>query len=196
MNDYKQQRYNRKKQYSRISLGIHQLIQYPIINLVWLILIAVIFALMYGKGKIMSLYNGQSILKQVMAIVMSIVCTVIPLIFALGIFDFVGEMTARRDEADMCLVFGDKRDVINQPPILIKKKYDKKNQTTQREFYTSIPMERWVEKRNAICDRLNIHLIGDFSYGGKFKNKGNQIYFESARGRKPSKRGMLYDDTF
>ena len=90
-------------------------------------------------------------------------------------------------------VFGDKRDIVYYPPILMKKKFDKKRQITQREFYTSIPMERWVEKREALCDRLDIHLIGDFSYGGKKKNKGNQIFFESAKGRKASDKGPLYD---
>ena len=57
-------------------------------------------------------------------------------------------------------------------------------------------MKRWQEKKDAICDRMDIHLIGDITYGGRKKNKGNHIYFESAKGRKPMERGVLYDDTF
>ena len=74
------------------------------------------------------------------------------------------------------------------------KKKDKKSGVTKREFYTAIPMERWQEKKEAICDRMDIHLIGDITYGGKHKNKGHQIYFESAKGRTPTERGALYDD--
>jgi len=152
-----------------------------------------ITVLIYGENKLILLYDGQATLRQIMLIVLRIVNVVVTLVFALGIIYFIGEMTARRDEADLCLVFGDKRDIVYYPPILMKKKFDKKRQITQREFYTSIPMERWVEKREALCDRLDIHLIGDFSYGGKKKNKGNQIFFESAKGRKASDKGTLYD---
>ena len=105
-------------------------------------------------------------------------------------------MFAKNDEADMCLVFGSKRDIKNQPPILIYKKKDGKSGVTKREFYTSIPMERWKENKDAICDRLDVHLIGDISYGGKKHNKGNHICFKSAEGRMPEDRGVMYDDEF
>ena len=106
----------------------------------------------------------------------------------------IGFCFAIKDEADMEIIFGDKRDVKNQQPILMYKKKDKKSSVISREFYTTIPMERWQEKREAICDRMNIHIIGDITYGGRKKNKGHLIYFKSAKGRKPTERGVLYDD--
>lgn len=57
-------------------------------------------------------------------------------------------------------------------------------------------MEKWQENKEAICDRLDEHLIGDFSYGGKRKNKGNHIFFETGKGRKVQGRGTLYDEGF
>lgn len=51
-------------------------------------------------------------------------------------------------------------------------------------------------KKDAICDRLDIHLIGDITYGGKKHNKGNYICFESAEGRITEKRENMYDDEF
>ena len=56
--------------------------------------------------------------------------------------------------------------------------------------------ETELNKKESICDRLDVHLIGDITYGGRKKNKGNHIYFESAKGRKSQARGVLYDDTF
>ena len=83
----------------------------------------------------------------------------------------IGFLFAIRDEADIEIVFGDKRDVKNQPPILISKKKDRKSGVIKREFYTTLPMERWQEKKETICDRLDVHLIGDISYGGRKKIK-------------------------
>lgn len=101
-----------------------------------------------------------------------------------------------KDEADLSIVFCNKRNAKSQSPILKHKKRDKKSGVIKREFYTTTPMEQWKEKKEAICDRMDIHLIGDITYGGRKKNKGNHIYFESAKGRKPIERGVLYDDTF
>lgn len=196
MNQYIQERYNRKKIGSRISLGIQTLIQKPTINLVWVLVVACVFALVYGEGEFMSLYESESFLREVMDVVIRIVNITVPIVLALAIVETIGELTARKDEADLLLVFGNKRDIINQPPILIKKRIDKKHGTIQREFYTSISMEKWQENKEAIFDRLNEHLIGDFCYGGKRRNNGNHIYFETRKGRKVQERGTLYDEGF
>ena len=70
----------------------------------WFILIAGITVLIYGENKLILLYDGQATLRQIMLIVLRIVNVVVTLVFALGIIYFIGEMTARRDEADLCLV--------------------------------------------------------------------------------------------
>lgn len=60
MNQYIQERYNRKKMRSRISLGVQILIQKPVINLLWVVLVACVLAVVYGEGKFMSIEKNNS----------------------------------------------------------------------------------------------------------------------------------------
>lgn len=195
-NEFNKQRYNRQKQWCRFILGFQQLIFHPVINLIWIIYAGGIFALLFGKKKLLANIDVYPLLETIFELCIEAIVIIFPVICAIGLIQFIGFITAIRDEADMSIVFGDKRDVKNRPPILRYKKTDRKSDVTKREFYTAIPMEQWQKKKEAICDRMNIHLIGDISYGGRKKNKGYQIYFESAKGRKPKERGVLYDDTF
>lgn len=108
MNQYIQERYNRKKMRSRISLGVQMLIQKPVINLLWVVLVACVLALVYGEGKFMSIYESESFLSEVMDVVLRIVNVVFTIAFILAIIESIGELTAGKDEADMMLVFGNK----------------------------------------------------------------------------------------
>lgn len=193
---FNEQRHNRKKQYYRFTLGIQQLWHYPLLNLIWVMFAVGVVFLVIAKNKYIANVNVYPIFQGIFSACMTVIISIFPIICAIGIVQLIGFLFAIKDEADMELVFGDKRDVKNQPPILISKKKDRKSGVIKRTFYTTIPMERWQEKKEAICDRLDAHLIGDITYGGKNRNKGNHIYFESAKGRKPKERGVLYDDTF
>lgn len=194
--EFNEQRYSRKKQYYRVTLGIQQLWNYPILNLIWLVFgVGVVFLVIVEKKYIGNM-EVYPLFETIFSACMTTILIVFPVICAIGLIQFLGFCFAVKDEADMEIVFGDNRDVKNQPPMLISKKRDRKSGVTKREFYTTIPMERWQEKKEAICDRLDVHLIGDITYGGRKKNKGNHIYFESVKGRNPKERGVLYDDTF
>lgn len=194
--EFSEQRHNRKKQQYRFALGIQQLWNYPFLNFIWLLFAVGVVLLVIAKNKYIANINVYPMLEGVFFACIKAIVIIFPILCAIGIIQFIGFLFAIRDEADMELVFGDKRDVKNQPPILISKKRDRKSGVIKREFYTTIPMERWQEKKEAICDRLDVHLIGDITYGGRKKNKGNHIYFETAKGRLPKERGVLYDDTF
>ena len=193
---FNEQRHNRKKQQYRFTLGIQQLWNYPFLNFIWLLFAVGVVFLVIAKNKYIANINVYPMLEGVFFACITAIVIIFPILCAIGIIQLIGFLYAIRDEADMELVFGDKRDVKNQPPMLISKKRDRKSGVIKREFYTTIPMERWQEKKEAICDRLDVHLIGDITYGGRKKNKGNHIYFESAKGRNPKERGVLYDDTF
>lgn len=193
---YNKTRHNRKKQKYRFILGIQQLINYPAINLIWILFAVVCVCFVIGERKLVSSLDVYPLLMPIFDGCMQFIVIFFPVICAIGMIQVIGFVTAMKDEADISLVFGNNRDVKNQPPLLVSKKKDRKSGVIKREFYTTIPMERWQEKKEAICDRLDVHLIGDITYGGKRKNKGNHIYFESAKGRKPKERGVLYDDTF
>lgn len=194
--NYNIQRYNRKKQRYRLKLGIQQLLNYPVLNIIWLLFGFGVMILGIVVKKISTNLEIHSGLSQIFEGCMKVFMILFPIICAVGLIQMIGNIFARQDEADLELVFGDKRNVKNQPPMLIFKKKDKKSGVIKREFYTTISMEQWQEKKEAICDRMDIHLIGDITYGGRKKDKGNCIYFESAKGRKPMRRGVLYDDIF
>ncbi|MCQ2522615.1 MAG: hypothetical protein MJ105_09600 [Lachnospiraceae bacterium] len=195
-NKFNEQRHNRQKQFCRFILGFQQLVNHPLINLVWLLFAGGIIALLIARSKLISLYDANPLLNKLFEVCMNVMAIAFSVICAIGLIQFVGFISAIRDEADMSIVFGDKRDVKNQPPILRYKKTDRKSGVTKREFYSAIPMERWQEKKEAICDRMDIHIIGDITYGGRHRNIGNRIIIESAKGRKFKDRGALYDDTF
>lgn len=196
MNGYKQERYNRILRFSRMFLGCQQLVNRPILNFIWIPFGIAIFLLINAEAKYIEFHQGALISKNIMENVFRAINIIVPIIFVIGIIEFIGECTARKDECDMTLVFGNRRDIINQPPILIMKKYDKRRKITSREFYTSISMENWRERQEAICDRLNVHMLGDISYGGRNKDKGNRIKFKTKKGRRVVEREKLYDDTF
>ena len=193
--EFNERRHNRDKQRYRFILGIQQFLNHPIINLLWVLYAGGVLLMIFAVKKLVANMEVYPLFESVFSVCMTIMLVVFPVICAVGMIQFVGFCFAIKDEADMEIVFGDKRDVKNQPPLLIYKKKDKSG-VTKREFYTSIPMERWKEKQQAICDRLNVHLIGDISYGGKKHNKGNHICFKSAEGRMPEDRGVMYDDEF
>mgnify|MGYP000882466080 CR=1 FL=1 len=193
---FNEERHNRKLQLYRFALGMQQFWSHPILNIVWLLVLCGMAVMKRIMDKWSVGIDTNSILADIYSVSMTIIFIIIPMLCIIGMIQFVGFCFAIKDEADMEHVFGDKRDVKNQSPILISKKKDRKSGVIKREFYTTIPMERWQEKKEAICDRMDVHLIGDISYGGRKKNKGNHIYFESAKGRNPKERGVLYDDTF
>lgn len=195
-NKYNEQRYNRKKQWYRFTLGFQQLLNYPIINLIWILFIVGMIFLAIAEKELVSNLDVYPMFASILYGGMNTISILFFVICAIGIIQLIGLVTAIRDEADISIVFGEKGEIKKHPPILIYKKKDRKNGVTKREFYTTIPMEHWKENTDAICDVMDIHIIGDITYGGRKKNKGNHIYFESAKGRKPKERGALYDDTF
>ena len=182
---FNEERHNRKLQLYRFALGMQQFWSHPILNIVWLLVLCGMAVMKRIMDKWSVGIDTNSILADIYSVSMTIIFIIIPMLCIIGMIQFVGFCFAIKDEADMEHVFGDKRDVKNQSPILISKKKDRKSGVIKREFYTTIPMERWQEKKKAICDRMDVHLIGDISYGGRKKNKGNHIYFESAKGRNP-----------
>lgn len=193
---YNEQRYSKKKQECRFRLGIQQFLNYPILNLLWVLLTGGVVLMVIAEKRFVANVEVYPLFETIFSACMTIMLVIFPVICAIGLIQLVGYCFAIRDEADMEIVFGDKCGVKNQPPLLFYKKKDRRSGVTKRVFYTSIPMEEWREKKDAICDRLDIHLIGDIMYGGKKHDKGNQICFESAEGRITAEREIMYDDEF
>ncbi len=154
--EFNERRHNRKKQECRFRLGIQQFWNYPIINLLWILFAGGVVLMVIAEKRFVANMEVYPLFESVFSACMTIMLVIFPVICAIGLIQLVGFCFAIRDEADMEIVFGDKRDMKKQPPILYYKKRDRKSGVTKREFYTTIPMERWKEKKDAICDRLRI----------------------------------------
>lgn len=152
-----------------------------------------IYFLILGRNIALSNIDIPQILEPIYRWCLMFFIVIFPLLLFVAFLQGIGEVIARRDEADVYRVFSDKRDVKNEAPILIYKKKVKNKDVIIREFYTTIPMERWQDRKEAISDIMNIHIIGDIEYSN---HNGNRIIFKSAKGRKPMERGVLYDDSF
>lgn len=190
---YNQNRYNKKRQWYRLKLGIYQLRNYPVINIIWIGFFIGIYFLISLRKIVLTSFDVPQLLEPVFNGCMTFFIIVFPVLLVIGILQGIGEMTAKRDEADVFRVFSDNRDIKNEAPILIFKKKVKGKDVTVREFYTTIPMEQWQQKKEAISDIMNIHIIGEIEY---CNHHGNKIIIKSAKGRKIIERGVLYDDTF
>lgn len=156
---FNEEGHNRRLQLYRFALGMQQFWSHPILNIVWLLVLCGMAVMKRIMDKWSVGIDTNSILADIYSVSMTIISIIIPMLCIIGMIQFVGFCFAIKDEADMEHVFGDKRDVKNQPPILISKKKDRKSGVIKREFYTTIPMERWQEKKEAICDRMDVHLI-------------------------------------
>lgn len=189
---YNHRRFNRKKQWFRIRLGAEQFFNYPALNLVWLLFIVGIVFLVMGEKKMIASFETILFLEPIFIGSMRFLLVFVPIICAVGFMQFVGDMAARKDEGNMCLVFGDRRNAEWQVPILISKKKLKKKNVVIREFYTTIPMKQWQEKKETIADIFNVSIVGEIEYGGKYN--GNRIRLKTVHGRKIIKKDVLYDD--
>ena len=79
-------------------------------------------------------------------------------------------------------------------PLLLRSKRIKGTRVAVKEFYSRIPLQTWMEKKDAISDNMNIHLVSPYmEYGGKRGDNGNYIRIYTAPGRKRPERGTLYD---
>lgn len=190
--NYNKNRYGIIKLFYRMSLGIRQFLNYPFLNFIWIFIVVGTILLLNGKERFVDLLNPPPLLMPIINVCINFLVVFIPVIIFMSIIQGIGELTARKDEADLMFVF-DKKELINAPPILIYKRTFK-NGVTVREFYSKIAMSRWQEQKATIEDVLNVHFIRDIQYGGK--SNGNRILIKTAKGRRAIDRGVLYDDTF
>lgn len=194
-NTYNIRRKNKIKQLMRLKLGFNQLIHKPILNLLWLFVGLFIAIIVVLKNKIIELITIPQLIEPVFDIALNIFVFLIPIIMIFAISEYIGELTARKDENKLMVAFSAK-DLRNGCPILINKRKIKATDVTVREFYSDIPYDVWIEKKEAIADAMNVHFVEEIQYGGKGNNNGKIIVIKTAKGRKPTDRGILYDEEF
>lgn len=194
-NTYNIRRKNRIKQLLRLRLGVNQLIHKTILNLLWLLVCFATAIIIVVKNELIQTINIPQLIEPIFNIALNIVIFLIPIIMIFAILECIGECTARRDEAKLMVAFSAK-DLRNGCPILISKRKIRGTDVTVREFYSNIPYDVWIEKKEALSDAMNVHFVEEIQYGGKGNNNGKIIVIKTAKGRKPIDRGILYDEEF
>lgn len=189
--DYIQQRKNRKKQHLRIRLGILQMIHKPLLNILLVPIIALVVFIWIKKDIIFTLFKVPQILFPIYKYTIIILAVLLPLLFLLVLVEAIGNITARKDEADLQDAFSNE-DLRNGCPILMNKKKIKGTAVIMREFYSYIPIETWKERRKEIAHSMEVYFVGEIQYASE-KNRKRIVMYTSP-GSEPPKRGGLYDE--
>lgn len=190
---YLTQRRNRLLLYLRLRLGVQQLLNRPMLNILLIPIIALFIILWKEKEKIISLFDVTAILLSAFHFSITFMAIVIPLLLILLILESIGKLTARKDEVALMIAF-EPKELRNGCPILMSKKKLKGTSAIKREYYSDIPLYVWEEKKNAIADAMNIRFVEEIQYGGRANGKRIVIYTIS--GRKAESKGKLYDEEF
>lgn len=190
---YLKEQRKRKENYLRYRLGFLQLIHKPILNMLLISLVALFIGLWIGKTRLITFLNVPELILPIFRYTLCIISIIIPIIILLWLIKYIGELSARKDEADLQQAFT-KEELRNSCPILMDKRKVKGSNVTMREFYSPIPLDTWNTRKNAIADLMNIHFVEEIQYGGKAD--GRRIVIFTAPGRKPTDRGTLYDKEF
>lgn len=188
---YLKEQRKQKENYLRYRLGFLQLIHKPILNMLLISLGALFIGLWIGKTRLITFLNVPELILPIFRYTLCIISIIIPIIILLWLIKYIGELSARKDEADLQQAFT-KEELRNSCPILMDKRKVKGSNVTMREFYSAIPLEIWNTRKNAIADMMNIHFVEEIQYGGK--SDGRRIVIFTAPGRKPTERGNLYDE--
>lgn len=192
-NQYIQQKWNRKRNFCHWKLGIMQMIQFPLLNILLLPIIILTVIIWVKMDYAFTVFDVPKIMLSIYTVIIKAFGILIPLLLLLGLIEVIGSFTSRKDEANIQMAFG-KKELRNGSPILMYKKKQRNSGVTVREFYSPIPMKLWVEHQEEIADAMNIHFVQNFRYGGK--SHGNRIVMYSAEGREITARGVLYDEEF
>jgi hypothetical protein len=191
--EYIEQRRNSKKQLLRLRLGILQMIHRPLLNIFLVPIITGTVFIWRKKDMTLTLFDVPQILYPIYRYTIIALAVLLPILFMLTLIEAIGNMTARKDEANLQEAF-EPQELRNGSPVLMDKKRIKGSNVTMREFYSNIPMITWIERQEEIVDSMNIHFVEKLKYGGK--SNGKRIVMYTAQGRGVTSRGKLYDDEF
>ncbi|MFH5836186.1 hypothetical protein ACHAL6_08925 [Proteiniclasticum sp. C24MP] len=191
-NEYTSNRRTRLKEFSRVRLGVYQMFYMPflIILLIPILILAVI--IWREKNKLILLLDIPNIMIPLIQFVVNFLSVSIPLLLLAGLFVTIGNITAQKDEADLEEAFTS-QDLRNGCPILVFKKRIRGTEVTVREFQSSIPLNIWIDRMDAIADSMNISFVEKIDYG---RANGRRVVIHTVPGREIKSRGNLYDEDF
>jgi hypothetical protein len=191
-NKYTSNRRSRLKEFSRVRLGVMQMIYMPILNLLLIPILMIAVIIWREKNNGIQLVDMPALMIPFLQFVVDFLSVSIPLLLLAGLFVTIGNITAQKDEADLEEAFTS-QDLRNGCPILVFKKRIRGTEVTVREFHSSIPLNIWIDRMDAIADSMNISFVEKIGYG---RSNGRRIVIHTIPGREIKSRGKLYDEDF
>lgn len=192
-NKYLKEKYNRVRTWSRLKLGVQQLIYRPYLNIFTLLALGSFPILWKLMNSILLHMKVVEQLFPILKISLHITAIICPIILVIYIIQIIGERTAIKDETNILLAFTNVT-MLNQPPILISKKKDRKKGIIIREFYTNQPLRIWEEKKKDIQAELSSTFVDKgLEFGGKNHNDGKKIILYMRKGLQAEDRGTMYE---
>ncbi len=189
-NKYIEKENNRLKSLFRIKLGFSQFIRNPILNLIWLPVMAILFAFWSLKEYTLSIVIIPPLLSIPLHYAVIFLDIILPILVVLCILTAIAEIAAQKDEAALICAFS-KSELSHGHPILVKKQKGEANDVTEREFYSNIPLYIWEKKTPDIADIMSINLVEPIKYAN---GNGKRVLLISTPGRNKPQRGTLYDE--
>lgn len=180
-NNFIERKQNKKRMVSHLKLAICQLRQYPILLFFVLPIVALTVLAWINMDFVIAIFNVPQILLPVYTVTIKVICVLIPFIFFFGIFDAIGSLSARKDEATIQMAFEEK-ELRNGSPILMYKRKDKSRGVIIREWYSPISLKVWVDRQDRIEHQMNEHLVKELDYDARAND--NRILMYSAKGIK------------
>lgn len=98
-NKYNEQRYNQRKQWYRVRLGVQQMVNRPVINLIWLLFGGGVVWWIKGMTKFILMAKVHPLLEGIFENCISFITIVFPIICLVAMLQFIGCLTARKDES-------------------------------------------------------------------------------------------------
>lgn len=191
--DYKEKRRNQLVRYFRMRLGVLQMVQKPLYSLLLLPVVFSIILLWCKQEQILLLFNVPSFLYGIYKFSIQILSVMLPILLAMAILEWLGNISAKKDEADLQEAFKPE-ELRNGFPILIDKKRVPKTDVMVRQFYTEISLPIWEARKEDIAHSMNVTFVEEFCYANKHSRR--RIIMITRVGRNPSSRGVMYDEQF
>ncbi len=189
MNDnYIKAKHFRIKQMARIKLGLMQFLRYPILNLLWLLVVMFVVVWKQGENTLLAIIDLPNLMHSIVSYTLQILGVILPILITMYIIHTIGEIVARKDESALVIAFS-ANELSKGNPVLIKRCKIQKSDVTMRIYYSNIALKIWQARQLEIADALNVNFVEPIQYAD---NNGKKIMLLTTKGRKPTERGTLY----
>ncbi len=180
-NNYNEERYNRKKNYSHWGLALQQIKIKPVLAVMFLPIVVATIVIWIKMDCLLTIFEVPKILLPIYEMTIKAFGIIIPIILVWAVIEIIGSLTARKDEQSILMAFDDK-ELRNGSPILMYKSKDKSRGYISRVWYSPISLDIWIERQDSIEHHMTETIIKELDYDERAKD--NRIVMVSVKGMK------------